>query len=152
MHGGDQLIGPEIGPERPPEELSGGDGPGSRRAGHPERRAGVHRESGEFGGRVSVRQTAAHGAPVPRLHVPHPAQCRGQETGHVLAVARAVLPAGGARIDLENDEDDTTSDLYWAYASINFNKKANLQLKLERASSDLWDEYYRGRARFNISF
>jgi hypothetical protein len=56
------------------------------------------------------------------------------------------------RIDLEDDEDDTTSDLYWAYASINFNKKMNLQLKMERASSDLWDEYYRGRARFNISF
>ena len=56
------------------------------------------------------------------------------------------------RIDLENDEDETTSDLFWAYASINFNKKMNLQLKLERASSDLWDEYYRSRARFNISF
>ena len=56
------------------------------------------------------------------------------------------------RIDLENDEDETTSDLFWAYASINFNKRMNLQLKLERASSDLWDEYYRGRARFNISF
>ena len=56
------------------------------------------------------------------------------------------------RIDLENDEDETTSDLFWAYASINFNRKMNLQLKLERASSDLWDEYYRGRARFNISF
>jgi len=56
------------------------------------------------------------------------------------------------RIDLENDEDETTSDLFWAYASINFNRKMNLQLKFERASSDLWDEYYRGRARFNISF
>ena len=56
------------------------------------------------------------------------------------------------RIDLEDDEDETTSDLYWAYASINFTDRTNLQLKLERASSDLWDEYYRGRARFNISF
>jgi len=56
------------------------------------------------------------------------------------------------RIDLEDDEDETTSDLHWAYASINFTDRMNLQLKMERASSDLWDEYYRGRARFNISF
>jgi hypothetical protein len=38
------------------------------------------------------------------------------------------------------------------YGTYFFTDRVNVQLKLERASSDLWDEYYRGRARFNISF
>jgi len=56
------------------------------------------------------------------------------------------------RIDYENNEDETTSDLFWLYGTYFFTDRVNAQLKLERASSDLWDEYYRGRARFNISF
>ena len=56
------------------------------------------------------------------------------------------------RIDFENNEDETTSDLFWLYGTYFFTDRVNVQLKLERASSDLWDEYYRGRARFNISF
>ena len=56
------------------------------------------------------------------------------------------------RIDLENDEDETTSDLYWVYGTYYFTDRVDAQLKLERASSDLWDEYYRGRVRLNVSF
>jgi len=56
------------------------------------------------------------------------------------------------RIDFENNEDETTSNLVWLYGTYYFTKRVNVQLKLERAESDLWDEYYRGRARFNISF
>ena len=56
------------------------------------------------------------------------------------------------RIDFDNDEDETTSDLYWLYGTYFFTDRVNAQFKLERASSDLWDDYYRGRARFNISF
>jgi len=56
------------------------------------------------------------------------------------------------RIDFENDEDDTTSSLLWMYGTYYFTDRVSAQLKLERGDSDLWDEYYRGRARFNISF
>ena len=56
------------------------------------------------------------------------------------------------RIDLENNGDETTSDLFWLYGTYFFTDRVNAQLKLERASSDLWDEYYRGRARLNVSF
>jgi hypothetical protein len=56
------------------------------------------------------------------------------------------------RIDFENNEDETTSDLFWLYGTYFFTNRVNVQLKLERASSDLWDEYYRGQVRFNISF
>ncbi len=56
------------------------------------------------------------------------------------------------RIDFENNEDETTSDLLWLYGTYIFTDRVNAVLKLERASSDLWDEYYRGRARLNISF
>jgi hypothetical protein len=56
------------------------------------------------------------------------------------------------RIDFENNEDETTSNLLWLYGTYFFTERVNAQLKLERAESDLWDEYYRGRARLNISF
>lgn len=56
------------------------------------------------------------------------------------------------RIDFENNEDETTSNLLWLYGTYFFTERVNLQLKLERAESDLWSEYYRGRARLNISF
>jgi hypothetical protein len=56
------------------------------------------------------------------------------------------------RIDLEANEDETTSSLIWLYGTYYFTESVNLQLKLERAESDLWEEYYRGRARLNIRF
>ena len=56
------------------------------------------------------------------------------------------------RIDLENDEDETTSNLFWLYGTYFFTDRVNMQVKLERGSSDLWDEYYHARARLNVSF
>jgi len=56
------------------------------------------------------------------------------------------------RIDFDNNEDETTSSLLWLYGTYFFTDKVNMQLKLERVESDLWDEYYRGRARLNIRF
>ncbi len=56
------------------------------------------------------------------------------------------------RIDLENNEDETTSNLFWLYGTYYITDRVNMQVKLERGSSDLWDEYYHGRARLNISF
>jgi hypothetical protein len=56
------------------------------------------------------------------------------------------------RIDFANNEDETTSSLIWLYGTYAFTRRVDVQLKLERAESDLWDEYYRGRARLNISF
>ena len=56
------------------------------------------------------------------------------------------------RIDLDNNEDETTSSLLWLYGTYYFTDRVNVQLKLERAESDLWNEYYRGRVRLNISF
>jgi hypothetical protein len=56
------------------------------------------------------------------------------------------------RIDFANNEDETTSSLLWLYGTYSFTDRVSVQLKLERAESDLWDEYYRGRARLNISF
>jgi len=62
----------------------------------------------------------------------------------------------GAHVDvLERrleDDDDTTSSRLWADATVYFNKKVNVQGKVERVESDLWDEYYRGRVRLNILF
>lgn len=56
------------------------------------------------------------------------------------------------RIDFENNEDETTSSLLWLYGTFFVTDRVNVQLKIERGESDLWDEYYRGRARLNISF
>ena len=54
------------------------------------------------------------------------------------------------RID-END-DESTSSRYWVYGTGYITKKVNVQVKVERVESDLWDEYYQGRVRFNILF
>jgi hypothetical protein len=56
------------------------------------------------------------------------------------------------RIDFENNEDETTSSLLWLYGTYSFTDRVSVQLKLERAESALWKEYYRGRARLNIRF
>lgn len=56
------------------------------------------------------------------------------------------------RLDFDNNEDETTSSLLWLYGTYYFTDKVNMQLKVEQAHSDLWDEYYRGRVRLNISF
>lgn len=63
----------------------------------------------------------------------------------------------GAHVDvmerrLEDDEDETTSSRLWADTTVYLTKKVNLQGKVERVESDLWDEYYRGRVRLNVAF
>jgi hypothetical protein len=62
----------------------------------------------------------------------------------------------GAHVDvierrLEED-DETTSSRLWVDGTAFVNKKVNVQAKVERIESDLWDEYYRGRVRLNILF
>jgi hypothetical protein len=74
-----------------------------------------------------------------------------------------MLQAGvGANVDVlerqlnffddESGSDETTAQRYWADATVFFNKKINLQAKVERVESDLWDYYNRGRVRLNILF
>lgn len=63
----------------------------------------------------------------------------------------------GANIDvferrLDDNDDETTSTRYWADAVYDFTRKTTLQVKAERVSSELWNDYYRGRIRLNVSF
>jgi len=62
----------------------------------------------------------------------------------------------GAHVDVMerrlDDDDETTNSRLWADATVHVNKKVNVQGKVERVESDLWDEYYRGRVRLNILF
>ena len=53
---------------------------------------------------------------------------------------------------LEETSDDTTSSRYWVDATAYVTKKINVQAKLERVESDLYDYYNRGRVRLNILF
>ncbi len=68
------------------------------------------------------------------------------------------LQAGiGAEVDvlqrrLDDTEDDTTSSRYWADLTAYITKKINVQAKVERVDSKLWDYYNRGRVRLNILF
>lgn len=68
------------------------------------------------------------------------------------------LEAGiGAHIDvierrLDADDDETTSSRIWADTTWYLSKTMNVQGKVERVESDLWDEYYRGRVRLNFYF
>jgi len=67
------------------------------------------------------------------------------------------LQAGlGAHVDvLERrieEDDETTSSRIWVDATAYLSKKVNVEAKLERTESDLWDDYYRGRVRLNILF
>ena len=50
------------------------------------------------------------------------------------------------------ETDETTSSRLWADATYYFNRKINVQGKVERIESDLWDNYYRGRVRLNVLF
>jgi hypothetical protein len=53
---------------------------------------------------------------------------------------------------LDENDDETTSTRYWADVSYDFTRKLGLQVKAEKVSSQLWDDYYRGRVRLNVSF
>ncbi len=68
------------------------------------------------------------------------------------------LDAGiGAHYDvlerrLDIDDDDTTARRYWVDMTAYLTKKIDLQAKVERIESDLWQESYQGRVRLNIKF
>ena len=63
----------------------------------------------------------------------------------------------GAEIDvlqrrIEDDSDDTLSSRYWVDITAYITKTISAEAKIERAKSDLWNEYYQGRIRLNILF
>jgi hypothetical protein len=62
----------------------------------------------------------------------------------------------GAHVDVIErrleDDDETTSSRVWVDGTAYVNRTVNVQAKVERIESDLWDEYYRGRVRLNILF
>ncbi|MBE0502183.1 MAG: hypothetical protein IBX47_12170 [Desulfuromonadales bacterium] len=77
--------------------------------------------------------------------------------GHVSYRFMPDVTAGfGANVDvLERrlgDDDETTSSRIWIDGAYDFSKTIQLQAKIERVESDLWDEYYRGRVRLNVLF
>ncbi|PLX95420.1 MAG: hypothetical protein C0621_03635 [Desulfuromonas sp.] len=53
---------------------------------------------------------------------------------------------------LEDDSDETTSCRYWADVTGYITEALNVQAKIERVNSDLWDVYNRGRVRLNFLF
>jgi hypothetical protein len=62
----------------------------------------------------------------------------------------------GAHVDVIErrleDDDETTSSRVWVDGTAYVTRTVNVQAKVERIESDLWDEYYRGRVRLNILF
>jgi hypothetical protein len=48
--------------------------------------------------------------------------------------------------------DETTCSRIWLYGTVNLTSKTNIQAKVERIESDLWDYYYQGRVKLNILF
>lgn len=52
----------------------------------------------------------------------------------------------------DSDQGETTSIRLWLFSTYEINDSINLQGKVERIESDLWDYYYRGRLRLNILF
>ncbi|MFO7812585.1 MAG: hypothetical protein R6V21_06425 [Pelovirga sp.] len=54
--------------------------------------------------------------------------------------------------DGETSSDDTTSSRYWVDATWFITNRMELQAKVERIESDLWDYYNRGRIRLNVTF
>jgi hypothetical protein len=67
------------------------------------------------------------------------------------------LAGAGAEVDvlqrrLEDNSDDTVSTRYWLTLMAYLTKTVNVEAKVERSESDLWDEYYEGRVRLNVLF
>jgi len=52
----------------------------------------------------------------------------------------------------QEDADDTTYERYWVDVTSYLNKKINLEFKLERVASNLYDDYFTGTIRCNYSF
>jgi hypothetical protein len=63
----------------------------------------------------------------------------------------------GANLDvlerwLQEDDDTTTSQRYWADSTVYLTRSVSLQAKVERIKSALYDYYYGGRVRLNVLF
>lgn len=76
---------------------------------------------------------------------------------HVAWLFNRYLQAGaGADLNvLERrieETDESTSSRIWVDATAYVTKKINVEAKVERAESALWDNYYQGRVRLNILF
>ncbi|WP_144401933.1 hypothetical protein [Geoalkalibacter subterraneus] len=74
---------------------------------------------------------------------------------HVLAGAGVEVDVFDRQIDyfdIDSSSDETTSKRYWVDATLFVTKAINLQAKVERIESDLWDYYNRGRVRLNFIF
>ncbi len=69
--------------------------------------------------------------------------------GLELDVLRRSLDAFGGGKD---DFDDTTSKRLWADATIYVTDSLSVQVKTEKVQSALYDSYYRGRLRVNLTF
>ena len=54
--------------------------------------------------------------------------------------------------DGESRTDETTSRRYWVDGTWNITNRTNLQGKVERVESALWNHYNRGRVRLNVTF
>jgi len=54
--------------------------------------------------------------------------------------------------DDNSSTSDTTSSRYWIDGTWSFSERMNLQAKVERIESDIWDHYNRGRVRLNVTF
>ncbi|MBW2185610.1 MAG: hypothetical protein JRG71_04150 [Deltaproteobacteria bacterium] len=72
-------------------------------------------------------------------------------------ICRSFQCGAGLNLDvleryIDDNEDDTTSSRAWVDGTVTISRTVNVQAKLERVESDLWDEYYRGRVRLNVRF
>jgi len=52
----------------------------------------------------------------------------------------------------QDDADDTTYERVWVDVTSYLNKSINLEFKVERVASNLYDDYFTGTARINYSF
>lgn len=82
---------------------------------------------------------------------------RGLKVHGSYLVFKALQCGAGANVDvferrLDEEEDETTSTRYWLDVAYAFTKRISLLAKAEMVSSDIWDNYYRGRIRLNTSF
>jgi hypothetical protein len=64
----------------------------------------------------------------------------------------------GAHVDVlerrwePGEKDETTASRLWADTTVFLKKNIDVQGKVERIESDIWDYYYQGRLRLNIYF
>ncbi|KIH77863.1 hypothetical protein GFER_04345 [Geoalkalibacter ferrihydriticus DSM 17813] len=54
--------------------------------------------------------------------------------------------------DIDSTKDETTAKRFWVDGTVFITRAVNVQAKVERIESDLWDYYNRGRIRLNVLF